>query len=362
MRVLVTGANGHIGCNVVRACLEQGMTPVAFVRPGSDRRGLAGIDVEAREGDVLDPPSVVRAMQGIEVVMHVASLHRNWAAEEGAFLRPAVEGTQNVIEAARKANVRRVVCTSTGATIGFAADPAKPLDETSSLEDSPVIYVRSKIRAEKAALAAAAAGGIEVVIVNPSGVFGPLDYRLTPATKSIVGLLQGDPLFLTVSITDVRDVATGHVLAATKGASGRRYLLTGDVVLPKDGAAMFKELAGVKPPTFRPPRFLAKMVAAAAVKKARKTGDDASLTPEMVDLAFGRHLAYDSTRARAELGATFRPAREVLVDTFRWLLFVGALKPSIAAKVRAALGDRAAPDPSWKPGSSSEAKALRAAG
>jgi dihydroflavonol-4-reductase len=360
MRVLVTGANGHIGCHVVRACLASGMTPVAFVRPKSDRRGLAGLDVEVREGDLLDAASVARAMAGLELVFHVAAVHRNWAADEDRILAPAVEGTRNVIDAARRANVRRVVCTSTGATIGFAPDSTRPLDESASLDGSPMIYVRAKIAAEKIALEAAAAGGIEVVIVNPSGVFGPLDYRLTPATRSIVGLLQGDPVFFAVSVTDVRDVAMGHVLAARKGASGARYLLTGDVVVPRDAAGIFRDVAGIKVPTFRPPRFVARWIASSAVKKARKTDSDAALTPEMVDAVMSGHLAYDSRRARTELGATFRPARDVLRDTFRWLLFVDALKPKVAAKVRAALGEGAAPDPSWRSAGSAPAEGARA--
>jgi dihydroflavonol-4-reductase len=349
MRVLVTGANGHIGCNVVRACMAQGMEPVAFVRPKSDRRGLTGVDVEVREGDLLDPASITRAVAGTEIVFHVGAVHRNWAPEEDRISRPAVDGTRHVLDAARRAGVRHVVCTSTAATVGFAADPAKPLDERASLDDSSMMYVRAKLAAEKVALAAAAEGGMDVVVVNPSGVFGPLDYRVTPATRAIVGLLQGDPMFFAVSITDVRDVAAGHVLAATKGASGKRYLLTGEVVLPKDGAALFKELGGVKPPTIKPPRFVARWIASSAVKKALKTGDDAAVTPEMIDMAMTGHLAYDARRARNELGATFRPARDVLHDTFRWLIYVGALKPRVAAKVRATLGARAAPDPSWPP-------------
>jgi len=220
MKTLVTGANGHIGCHVVRAARDAGMSPVAFVREKSDRRGLAGLDVEVRTGDVLDAGSVARAM-------------------------------------------------------------------------------------------------------------------------------QGDPVFLYLSVTDVRDVASAHVLAATKGQKGRRYIATGDVLAPKETAALFSKLAGVKPPTFTPPRVLASFLAGRMEKKATLEGGDAGLTRAMVKDALGRHLVYDSSRARTELGATFRPAEQVLRDTFRWLLYIEALVPKTAAKVRRALGEAAAPDADW---------------
>lgn len=129
MRALVTGANGHIGCHVVRACREASTEPVAFVRPGSDRRGLTGLDVETREGDLLDRASLDRAMGGVELVSHVGAVHRNFAADPAEIVRPAVEGTRNVLAAARAAGVGRVVHTSSGATVGFARDPQSPLDE-----------------------------------------------------------------------------------------------------------------------------------------------------------------------------------------------------------------------------------------
>ena len=344
MKALVTGANGHIGCHVVRAARDAGMTPVAFVREKSDRRGLAGLDVEVRTGDVLDADSVARAMQGIEVCFHVAAVHRNFAASPDDIVRPAVEGTRNVLAAARGAGVRRVVYTSTGATVGFTADPARALTESDFLETAESPYTRGKIEAEKLALAAS---DLDVVVCNPSGVFGPRDYRITPASRAIVGTLQGDPMFLHVCVTDVRDVAAAHVLAATKGQKGRRYLTTGDVLAPKQTAALLSKLAGIKPATFAPPRFLANFLAGRMEKKALASGGDAGLTRAIVKDNLGRHLVYDSSRARTELGATFRPAEAVLRDTIRWLLFVEALAPKTAAKVRAALGDAAAPDADW---------------
>jgi dihydroflavonol-4-reductase len=344
MKVLVTGANGHIGNHVLRATRDSGIDPIAFVREKADRRAMADLDIEVRTGDVLDADSLKRAMSGVEIVFHVAAVHRNFSPNADDIVKPAVEGTRNVIAAARSAGVRRIVYTSTGATVGFTSDPTKALTENDFLQTAENPYVRGKIEAEKLVLDA----GIEVVVVNPSGVFGPRDYRITPATRGLIGVLQGDPIFFWLCATDVRDVAACHVLAATKGKPGRRYLATGDAIAPKQTSALFAKLGGVKPGNFTPPRFLARFLAGRMEKKAIATGADAPLTRAMVEDNLGKHLVYDSTRARTELGATFRSAEDVLRDAFRWLLFVGALQPKTQAKVRAALGPLAEPDPDWR--------------
>lgn len=347
MRALVTGANGHIGSHVVRACQADGIEPVAFVRATADLRALAGLDVERRVGDLLDADSLRSACEGMEVVFHVASPHRNFAPDPETIVRPAVVGTKNVLDAARAAGVRRVVVTSSGAAVGFTDDVSKPLDEGAFLAKAESPYTRAKIEAEALARKEAEVGGMDVVITNPSGVFGPRDYRITPASKALVGLLQGDPSFLGVTVTDVRDVAAGHVLAARLGKSGRRYLLTGDRLRPEEVSERFAAVAGVRPPALRPPRFLLSFLAGRMEKKAAAEGTDAGVTRAQVADVYGRHLLYDSSRARTELGATFRPADDVLRDAFRWLLFIDALKPKVAAKVRASMGDRAAPDADW---------------
>src|SRR5690349_18723377 len=123
--VLVTGANGHIGSHIVRAVLEHGWKPIGFVRPGCDERGLEGLDVELRRGDLLDSAAVAQAMRGVELVIHAGAAHRNYAADPSSIIRPAVEGTRNVLDAARTSGVRRIVYTSTGATVGFSVDPSK---------------------------------------------------------------------------------------------------------------------------------------------------------------------------------------------------------------------------------------------
>jgi len=191
------------------------------------------------------------------------------------------------------------------------------------------------------------AGRVEVVVLNPSGVFGPRDYRLTPATKALVGLLQGDPAFLGICLTDVRDVARAHVVALEQGQSGERYIVTGDSVLPAQLVGLFSEVGGVRPVVFRPPGWLLRFIVGRAERKSAQDGSDPPTTRDALDDVDGGHLIYDSTRSKTELGMTYRSGKEVLTDAFRWLLFANALKPKVAAKVRAKLGDRSAPDPDW---------------
>lgn len=347
MKALVTGANGHIGSQVVRACINSGMEPVACVRESSDLRGLAGLDLETRHADLLDKAAIARAMKGVELVFHVAAAHRNFAVDTNDIIAPAVDGTRNVLSAARNAGVSRVVYCSSGATVGFTDDPSVALNESHFLEKAASPYVRGKIEAEKLALKVAEEGDLDVVIVNPSGVFGPLDYRVTPASSALVGLLQGDPAFMAVCVTDVRDVAQGHILAAQKGKSGQRYLLAGSPLQPKALSDTFAELSSIRPKVMRPPRFLVRILAGFAERKVAKKGGDAPITKALLEDAWGRHLVYDSSLAKDELAWKVRSPTEALRDAFRWLLFIGALKPKVAKRVRQALGESADPDEAW---------------
>jgi dihydroflavonol-4-reductase len=273
-------------------------------------------------------------------------VHRNYSADPDAIVRPAVEGTRHVLAAARKHGVRKVVHLSTGATVGFAPEPAKPLDELTVRTAARSAYIRGKIEAEKLALAAAREG-LDVVVLNPSGIFGPRDYRLTPATRALMGLLSGDPAFIGVCLTDVRDVARAHLAAVERGRRGERYLITGDPLAPKALAALFADVGGIKPSTMRPPRFILRFLVGRMERKAAATGGDAPASRDAIDDLDGGHLVYDSKKSRSELGMSYRAARDVLIDAFRWLLHVGALAPEVADKVRAKLAERAAPDADW---------------
>jgi dihydroflavonol-4-reductase len=171
MKVLVTGANGHIGSHVVRSLLDAGSTAIAFVRPGSDRRALEGLACETCEGDLLDAASVDRAMAGVDAVMHVGAVHRSMTPDPEDIVRPAVEGTRAVLDAAEKHGVKRVVVTSSAATVGFTKDPTKPLDESAQQTRIKSPYIRAKVKQEELALERAKQGKVEIVVLNPSGVY-----------------------------------------------------------------------------------------------------------------------------------------------------------------------------------------------
>jgi dihydroflavonol-4-reductase len=336
-RILVTGANGHLGANLVRAALARGDEVRALVRRGSDVRGLRGTTAEVVRGNVLDEGSLVPAMVGCATVLHAAAVYKNWARDPDEIVRPAVAGTRRVLEAAKKAGVRRVVVTSSNATIGYPSDPDHPLDESSFMREPKSAYIRAKCESEALALALGPELGVEVVVVNPCGIIGRHDWRVTPTMRAIRDVVNGGPIVLAVALTDVRDVAAGHLLAADRGAPGRRYLLSGDNLTPSQQADAFARLLGRRPKTFAPPALLLRGLAFAQETAARLGGREPELTRDILDDVAGGCLVYDSTRARTELGWTARPGAEAIEDAVRWLLFIDAVKPAIARRLRASL-------------------------
>lgn len=340
-RVLVTGANGHLGANLVRAALGRGHDVRALVRTGSDTRGLRGVPVAIVPGNVLDEASLVRAAEGCDLFVHAAAVYRNWARDPDEILRPAIQGTRNALHAAAKAGVKRVVFTSSNATIGFAREPARPLDESSTMTGAKSPYIRAKCESEQLALQLGRERGVEVVVVNPCGIIGRHDWRLTPTMRAIRAIVDGGPVVLAVALTDVRDVAEGHFLAAEKGTPGERYLLSGDNVTPAAAADALGLILGRRVRVMTPPLFLLRGMALVQETLAARGGRDADLTRDILDDVAGGCLFYDSSRARRELGWTHRPAAEALEDTVRWLLFVDAIKGRTARRLREHLPARA---------------------
>lgn len=342
MKLLITGANGHVGANLVREALADGHTVRALVRSTSDRTALDGLEIEVVEGDILEPATLGPACDGVDAVIHAAAVYRNWAADEQVILRPAIEGTENVLRAASEAGVERVVYTSSTATIGFTPDRT-PLDESHHTEDAKAIYIRAKVEAERVALRLADTLGIEVVVVNPGGIMGPWDIKITPTSRAVIDMTGGGPAVLDVCVTHVADVARGHLLALEKGVSGERYILTAENLTREQVAELMSELTGTRVKPMVPPRFLMRMIAWWEVRKARSSGADAGITGNQIADVYGRSLFYDNTKAREQLGWTGRPARDTLVDTLAWLAQRGELPAAVASTV----AELRSSDPHW---------------
>lgn len=321
-RCLVTGGLGFIGHHLVNDLLAQGkevrILDLAHPLHRQD-------EVEYITASITDRPAVTQAMQGIDCVFHLAANAGLWSPRKQDFLVINKTGTRNVMQAAMEAGVNRVVHCSTESILksvrqqswlGAARDVETDESVQLTLEDMAGAYCQGKFLAEQEAFAAAKQG-LSVVIVNPTVPLGPGDRRITPPTRMMLGFLNGDyPAYLnsTLNVVDARDVAMGHVLAAEKGIAGERYILGSINLQLGELLTHLEELTGLAMPKRRVPYWLA--LAVSAVQEW--VADTITHQPPQAPLT-GVRLArspmrFSNTRAKAELGLTFRPLRETLAD------------------------------------------------
>lgn len=321
MKTLVTGATGFIGSAVVRKLLAAGREIRCLVEPGADRRNLSGLDVEIVEGDVTQRERVEAAVKGCDVVYHLAAIYKLWLPDPSLMYEVNVEGTENVLWAALRAGVRKVVYTSSIAAIGARPD-GTPADETVkfNLWDQANDYVLSKHFSERVALQFAARG-LPVTIVNPSFPFGERDVAPTPTGRFIVEALRMKTLVYTdggFNCVDVEDVAEAHVLAEKKGRVGERYIAGGHNVTWKEFYTLVAEVSGKKPPSRKIP--LKAMLAASWLHEryAVRWKKQPPLVTYRSALWAARNVWYDCTKARTELGMPVTPLRDSLERSVRW--------------------------------------------
>jgi dihydroflavonol-4-reductase len=306
---------------VARALLRDGWHVRALVRPNSDRRNLRGMQLETVEGDLSDVSSLERAATGCAVLFHVAADYRLGARRPQELYQTNVQGTRNVLSAARNAGIERVVHTSSVATIGLPADGSAGDEATPvALADMIGHYKRSKFLAEQLVRDSARAGD-SVVIVNPSTPVGPGDVKPTPTGQMVRDAACGRmPAYVDtgLNIVHVDDVATGHLLALARGRDGESYILGGEDMTLR---AILVEIARItqgKPPRVRLPAAALLPVAFAAEALARLTGGSTRITVEGVRLARKR-MFFSSQKAVRELGYRWRPASEAFSDAVLWL-------------------------------------------
>ena len=260
MKVLVTGATGFVGSHVAQLLCAQGADVRVLVRATSRTENLADLKAERITGDLRDPDSLSKAMQGCEFVFHVAADYRLWVRDPDQMYRSNVEGTQAIIRAAQKNRVRRVIYTSSVATMGFSTT-GRIADETSpvSLEDMVGPYKRSKFMAEQFALEAGRRG-TNVVVVNPTTPIGDQDIKPTPTGRIILDFLKRKfPAYVDtgLNIVDVKDVARGHLLAMEKAVPGERYILGGENLTLKQILDKLSVITGLPAPSMKVPHAVA---------------------------------------------------------------------------------------------------------
>jgi len=317
---LLTGATGFVGSAVARALLARGHTVRVLARPGSDRRNLAGLDVEVAEGDLTDPASLARAADGCRYLLHVAADYRLWVPDPAAMMRANVDGTRALLLAAQAKGVERIVYCSSVAALGLTAD-GTPADETTPVFPDKIIgvYKKSKYLAEQAVLALVREHGVPAVIVNPSTPVGPRDIKPTPTGKMIRDAATGRmPAYVDtgLNIVHVDDVAEGHLLALERGTIGERYILGGEDFLLGDLFARVAAAAGRPAPRIKLPLGPLYPVAVLCEALAR-LGVEPVVTRETLAMA-RKKMFFSSAKAKADLGYAPRPAERAIADAVAW--------------------------------------------
>src|SRR5271157_3790450 len=332
MLAFVTGATGFLGSHVVRVLAEQGAELRLLMRPTSDLGNLEGLNADRVVGDLRDGASITKALSGCDVVFHVAADYRLWVRDPEEMYRSNVEGTRSLLEAARKQGVRRIVYTSSVATMGFTsgvgsknghvADHLADEESPVSLGDMIGHYKRSKFMAEQVAVEAAKSG-VDVVIVNPTTPIGERDIKPTPTGRIVVDFLKRKfPAYVEtgLNLVDATECARGHVQALEKGRSGERYVLGGENLTLKQILDRLAAITNLPSPTVKLPYIFA--LAAGVVDEmvtGRLRGREPRATIDAVRM--GRKMMFvSSAKAERELGWRMVPVEGALrrsVDWFR---------------------------------------------
>lgn len=329
VKALVTGGTGFLGSHIARTLIDAGHTVRILRRARSSLMLLEDLPVEHAIGDVMDAPSLAQAMRGCEWVFHAAAVADYWRANRIKMYLVNVNGTINVLNAARQAGVHRVIFTSSGAAVGMRND-GRPADERDmfNLPPGQLPYGHSKYLAE-CEVHRAVENGQDVVILNPSVVLGPGDVNLISGS-GIVEMARGNIFVYPtggVTVIDVRDVAAAHLAAAERGRTGDRYLLG---TLDISYHALMKVMAdvvGVPAPFVPVPRGITPILAVLA-ELARRAGLTLPLDADQIRLS-GRNIYFDCHKAWRELGEPTIDLRQSLEDTYHWYVQRGMIDSKI---------------------------------
>ncbi len=332
---LVTGGGGFIGMHLVKQLLDQG--EAVKVLEISDT--IFPKEVEVIQGSITDVDTVRFALKGVDRLFHLAANPYLWAHNKKIFDQVNYEGTRVVLSEAKRANIKKVVHTSTESILSTRTSKNQPIHSSviPILEDMPGPYCRSKFLAEQEAFKAAQEG-LPVVIVSPTLPIGPGDRRLTPPTQMILNFLNHKiPAYLDckLNVVDVRDVARGHILAAERGRPGERYILGNQNIQLSELLQLLEEISGLVMPKTKIPHWLALIFSVFS----ELTADYITRKPPQAPLTgvrlAGRSLFFESDKAVRELGFKQNSIRQALIDQVEWLLQEGYVTRSMPQRQRA---------------------------
>ena len=324
-RVFVTGGSGVIGGALIARLVERGEEVHALARSDAAVAAVQKRGARPVRGDALDAEALVRGMEGCSLAFHVAGVNALCVKDPGAMRRVNVDGAVVAVQAAKRAGVPRLVHTSSAATVGEAPG-AIGNEETTHRGWFLSTYEETKTEGERAALAAAAEIGQDVVSVNPSSVQGP--GRASGTGRILLAFLDGRlRVFVQtyVSMVDIGDCIEGHLLAAERGRSGERYLLNGMTLTISEALALAADVAGVERSPRLVPRALATVAAGAVEGAFRLARRSPPVCREMVRTLLHGHR-YDASRAERELGVHYTSPRETVRRTVEWARAEGLLR------------------------------------
>jgi dihydroflavonol-4-reductase len=324
-RVFVTGGSGVIGGALIARLVERGDEVHALARSDAAVAAVQKRGARPVRGDALDAEALVRGMDGCALAFHVAGVNALCVKDPGTMRRVNVEGAVLAVQAAKRAGVPRLVHTSSAATVGEAPG-AIGNEDTTHRGWFLSTYEQTKTEGERAALAAAAEIGQDVVSVNPSSVQGP--GRASGTGRILLAFLDGRlRVFVQtyVSMVDIGDCIEGHLLAAERGRSGERYLLNGMTLTISEALALAADVAGVERSPRLVPRAVATVAAGAVEGAFRLARRSPPVCREMVRTLLHGHR-YDASRAERELGLSYTPPRETVRRTVEWARGEGLLR------------------------------------
>ena len=334
MNIVVTGATGHIGNVLVRELLAKGENVRALVPPFENDLPIRGLNVDVMAGDVCDAASLNSAFQGADAVYHLAGIIAIIPGKDELLRRVNVEGTRNVVDACLAAGVGRLVYTS---SIHAIQEPPEgiTINETFPVDPDNVIgpYARSKAQATLE-VRKGMERGLNAVIVHPTGVIGPFDFRISEMGQLVLDFIRGKlKAYLdgAYDFADVRDVAHGMTLACSKGRSGESYILSGERVSIKQIMDVLEETSGIKAPRFKVPAWLAHTAGKLAPVYYRIARTKPLFTDYSVDV-LRSNSRVTSEKARVELGYKPRSVQESICDSVAWFmqnLTPAQLKPAV---------------------------------